>query len=52
MLNAQMPEKATMIIRIGLTIFADIAASPKIKAPNYTYSSTKRRGNSDACFLY
>ena len=31
--NPQIPVKATIIISIGLTIFAETAASPKIKAP-------------------
>ena len=39
--KAQIPENATIIISIGLTILADIAASPKINAPNYTNSCTK-----------
>lgn len=29
----QIPVNATIIIKIGLTIFAETAASPKIKAP-------------------
>lgn len=49
--NAQIPEKATIIIKIGLTMLAEIAASPKIKAPYNTYSCTKRRWNSNTRFL-
>ncbi len=37
----QIPEKATIIISIGLTIFAETAASPNIRAPIIPYSSTK-----------
>ena len=31
--NAEIPVKATIIINIGLTIFAETAASPNISAP-------------------
>ena len=40
--NADIPVNATIIIRIGLTILAETAASPKISAPIIPYSSTKR----------
>lgn len=34
--NAVIPVIATIITRIGLTMFAVTAASPKTSAPNYT----------------
>ncbi len=40
--NADIPTKATIIIRIGLTILAETAASPRIRAPIIPYSCTKR----------
>ncbi len=50
--NAHIPEYATIIIRIGLTILADTAASPKISAPIIPNCCSKRRRSSDTCFLY
>lgn len=49
--KAQIPEKATIIIKIGLTMLAEIAASPNIKAPYNTNSCTKRRWYTNTCFL-
>lgn len=39
--KAVIPVIATIITRIGLTIFAVTAASPKISAPYYTYGLPK-----------
>ena len=36
MANAVIPVMATIITSIGLTIFAETEASPKISAPNYS----------------
>lgn len=49
--NAEIPVKATIIIRIGLTILAETAASPSIKAPIIPNSSTKWWRYSYTCFL-
>lgn len=40
--NAEIPVNATIIISIGLTIFAETAASPSINAPIIPNSSTER----------
>ncbi len=37
----QIPVKATIIIRIGLTMFAETAASPKYQRTNNTYCGTE-----------
>lgn len=39
--KAEIPANATIIIRIGLTMLADTAASPKIKAPIIPNCSAK-----------
>ena len=50
--KAVRPVRATIIISIGLTMFAVTAASPKISAPNYTYCLTKWSRDSDTRFSY
>ena len=49
--NEQIPAEAIIIIRIGLTILAETAASPKISAPIIPYSSTKCCRNTNTSFL-
>ena len=51
MAKADIPTKATIIIRIGLTILAETAASPSIRAPIIPHGCTKRRWNTYTSFL-